>query len=480
LAEKTCKIMSDYQAYLAEIETEFPSSPGSDSEAERNIEREREAHRYRDNPAGTFPPPDEEEASYGNNGGLYRGWSHGSGGGGGHIKIDRGVADLEDYPHAMMSVRRPKRSYKKVKKGLIAAIALIFIVGVSVGVSKKRKEESLPDWEAELAEAQGGQKSPMNGGEPPEEHPEMAPEVMGPPDGEITEALAAMYQSVTGQFQPKFYDRSTGWTGQTYIEALEFCQTDNAYSPGMMRVCPYVAVCPGGQGSRPLNGHKNENTPEQAIMDYGGSWVPVIDGPNEWVSIGNDNSCVMYSTLKGEGPAWGESGEGNEQNTRHVMCCDAAAVEVAEEDLMQQMNKEEDAMTAMGLDAGGMSQENPTEQDLFGEIANAEGPTIQDTVAQVEAEGDIPEGEDEELPYIISASKYQPIYNTRADGWTGSTYKDAVEYCSGISDGIHMLCPFEALCPAGLGEMPMGTFEGIDGEMMWIPGKESILVAYIW
>ncbi|KAL3786143.1 hypothetical protein HJC23_010717 [Cyclotella cryptica] len=458
LAEKTSKIMSDYQAYLAEIETEFPNAAdGDEVEAERNIAEKRalQVHRYRDHPEGTFPP--DRDAEYGEPvEGLYRGWSHDDENRSG-IHIDRGVADFEDHPHPMVSVRRgTSRSNKRIRRGLAMVALVSLIIGLSVGISKKRKEMSLPDWDAQLAEAESGSQQQGDGGG--EQHPEM-----GPADSNISEKLSVMYEDVSERFQPIFFDRTSGWKGQTYVEALEFCQEKNQYKESEMRICPYMAICPGGQGSRPLGGHKNENG-DHDIASYGGSWVPVIDGANEWVSVGNDNSCVKWSTMNDGGtPDWGSTGEGNEANTRHLVCCDADAVEVSEEEqlLQQQAKEEQDKATeiAMSQDAGMYTSGLP-----------------QAGVAPTEANGAQPSQQAEEnpeLPYKISATKFQPKYFSRKDGWKGTTYRDAVQYCSEIDD-IHMICPFEAICPAGLGKTPMGSYATEDApDMLWVPVSDE-------
>ena len=65
--------MSDYQAYLLEITTEFPQqdddADDEEASAERVIADIREAHRI-DNPHDTFPPTEDGEA-----GALYREWN---------------------------------------------------------------------------------------------------------------------------------------------------------------------------------------------------------------------------------------------------------------------------------------------------------------------------------------------------------------------------------------------------------------------
>ena len=41
--------------------------------------------------------------------------------------------------------------------------------------------------------------------------------------------------------------------------------------------------------------------------------------------------------------------------------------------------------------------------------------------------------------------KYQPEWFYRDEGWTGTTYADAVFFCA--TQGSSILCPYEALCP---------------------------------
>ena len=47
-------------------------------------------------------------------------------------------------------------------------------------------------------------------------------------------AQSPMYQTISEKYKPKFFDRSKGWKGQTYDEALSFCADFNHYMP-----CPY-------------------------------------------------------------------------------------------------------------------------------------------------------------------------------------------------------------------------------------------------
>lgn len=77
------------------------------------------------------------------------------------------------------------------------------------------------------------------------------------------------YEIMATSYQPLWYSRSEGWQGQTYLEALQFCATQNSRVP-----CPYLAYCPVGTANHPLGGYKP-----------GVAWAPIIDAPNAWVQV---------------------------------------------------------------------------------------------------------------------------------------------------------------------------------------------------
>jgi hypothetical protein len=472
LAEKTSKIMSDYQAYLSEIETEFPRST-EEVDAERSIANVREEHRYKDDVGSSFAPPD-------TSGALYRGWSR-EHDGERMIHIDRGVDHFEHTSRFPRGRATRVGSQKRVKRGIAMIVLVSLIVGLSVAISNKKKRESLPDWEAELAATQSqkeAEEEALAKEKEKEEQMEHHDEMAGPGYTDslgLTEAQSMQIAAVAQRFQPTFYDRRTGWKGQTYVEALEFCQDKNDYKDTMLRVCPYEAICPGGEGSRPISGHLNENG-NLDILAYGGSWMPVIDDPNDWVSVGSDNSCVRWSTLyDGTTPDWGNTGEGNEVNTRHLVCCNADAVEGFEEDevMKEKQQEEEDKATALAM-ASDAAQMSAAAGDSNIGVIMAEDAGFDmnqatlDEIANIESEGNLNAQDDAALPYEIAASKFKPVFFDRDSGWTGSTYYDAVSFCENTGNNLHV-CPFQAVCPKGLGEMPIRTFNADD--MMWLPGK---------
>ena len=60
------------------------------------------------------------------------------------------------------------------------------------------------------------------------------------------------YEETSKLYQPREFDRSTGWEGKTYHEAVTFCQGIEGYN-----LCAYEAVCPMGPDMEPLGGIKD-------------------------------------------------------------------------------------------------------------------------------------------------------------------------------------------------------------------------------
>jgi len=116
------------------------------------------------------------------------------------------------------------------------------------------------------------------------------------------------YNQSETEFNPVGYDRSSGWDGQTYRDALLFCASKNSKIP-----CPYEALCPHGSDGPPVGGEKD---------GVNGVWVPIMDSANSWLQIGWKDTCMKYIDLKPHPPAWGLTGKDNEGITRHIKCCD--------------------------------------------------------------------------------------------------------------------------------------------------------------
>eukprot|EP00984_Skeletonema_dohrnii_P034296 scaffold33521_cov130-Skeletonema_dohrnii-CCMP3373.AAC.2 len=117
------------------------------------------------------------------------------------------------------------------------------------------------------------------------------------------------YEMAATTYHPSSYGRNDGWTGTSYLAAMDFCLKRNKNIP-----CPYEAYCPLGEGGMPLGGFKDEDE---------GSWAPFFSEGfvNEWVSLSRGNPCEKYSTRFDEKPSWGLTGKDAEGFTRHVSCC---------------------------------------------------------------------------------------------------------------------------------------------------------------
>jgi len=120
--------------------------------------------------------------------------------------------------------------------------------------------------------------------------------------------VQAIYKDISEKYHPVSFDRSQGWRGQTYGDALVFCAKQNSKIP-----CPYEVTCPMGDKGLPIGG---------ATDGMNGDWVPIMDTPNGWVNIGEKNTCVKYNDIRPHPPEWGLTGEDNEALTRHIKCCD--------------------------------------------------------------------------------------------------------------------------------------------------------------
>lgn len=123
-----------------------------------------------------------------------------------------------------------------------------------------------------------------------------------------SEDVNGVYKATEERFRVVGYDRDSGWTGQTYGDALEFCAGKNSKIP-----CPYEAVCPMERMGDPVGG---------IVEDENGAWAPIMDSPNGWVQLGRHDPCARYTDVKPHPPAWGLTGRDNEKITRHVKCCD--------------------------------------------------------------------------------------------------------------------------------------------------------------
>jgi hypothetical protein len=212
----------------------------------------------------------------------------------------------------------------------------------------------------------------------------------------LTDEEKQQVKFVSDRLQPIFYDRSHGWEGQTYSEALEFCASRESRVP-----CPYTAVCPNGRGRPPLGGVK-ENTK--------GSFVPIIDTPNQWVQLSSRGVCELHSSLYGSPPEWGLTGEHNEEMTRNIVCC----------------KEPEDSFDDAGDDSSEQVEDSASSQTEVYETKDTPESSIATSLTSAEQS-------------VLDIM--HPHWFGRKHGYQGTTWNDAVEFCKNV--GGMSVCPLE-------------------------------------
>jgi hypothetical protein len=251
---------------------------------------------------------------------------------------------------------------------------------------------------------------------------------------------------LTQHFFPTWFDRQTGWIGQTYEQSKEFC----SHIEGFM-LCPHYVYCPGG-GKKVLGGRKDE----------GESWAAVVDGFNEWVQVGAGGECNLYSASEGESPDWGLTGNNNEEITRHIMCCknpkenvdsvteESVADTVKEDSVTNTADTEDEETSAEENDSSSVAQ-----NDSSNVVQNDNGSS---SMSMLE---------------IVTENAFHPEWFDSRLGWLGGTYDDAKAFCESLpqpDNGHWYLCPRHAYCPNGPRDneplyLQKDAFEGIQ----WAP-----------
>lgn len=133
-----------------------------------------------------------------------------------------------------------------------------------------------------------------------------------------------------------------------------------------------------GPGTHLYGGAKNEDT----------SWAPLIDVPNGWVQVGSGGTCELYNSLYPHPPLWGLNGQGDEDLTEHIMCCDSGFTTVAE--TVDYISK----------------------------------PALYTTPTAIEE-------------HVLS--KYHPVWLGRKHGYDGTTHEESMDFCKHVAD--MELCP---------------------------------------
>ena len=126
-------------------------------------------------------------------------------------------------------------------------------------------------------------------------------------------------------------------------------------------------------------------------------WAPVGAEQNDWVQIGwhNGETCKKYKQLFDEYPSFGTSRVDSFEVTGYLMCC---------------------------LDQSSMNDSLSTAEVTTG--------TAEDKEKEIE-----------QLNGMI-VQTFDPMVYDRNRGWLGSTYNEAMQFCS-ERESARVLCPFE-------------------------------------
>ena len=421
LAQRTNQIMSSYQEYLTEITSE--PIDGGDAEA-----AEKELHGGVDHSLPNHHVPFERKGSVGSAvteafSGLYQDFSHIRDNKQQHTNLhDAAFSDVTDTDsfqdfygelgfHPKRKYRHPFLRSNKFKG--IACGVLLGILGLIVGLTASNKKGDDASTSKKGDDADGANTEWWDSDENLLEGDEEG--MTGKPGGIVPQSpssnagrpmnlpntkqeINSEYAEMYQIYRPEWFDR-TQWKGTTYEDALLFCATQNG-----MIVCPFEAVCPRGVNDVPA-GVDGVDT-EQAF-------APIVteNSGEAWVQIGAQDTCVKTH---------GQLPEFEDQDvTAHIMCC---------------------APKVNGID--GVEK---VINGMGGVKEGGDGETILDP---------------ELLESIMT--EYSPREYTRSQGWSGTTYADAINFCE--EKGRLSLCPYRALCPGNF----VGIFNKGDDET-WVP-----------
>jgi len=296
--------------------------------------------------------------------------------------------------------------------------------------------------------------------------------------------------------RPRWFNRTTGWVGQTYQEALMFCTEQHVQGVEVegggegggssneedhrMQLCPYEVYCPTGPHHIPLGGYRTD-------MDVNGS----IDGdvsrsaisnyPNGWVEVGEHNACAQYTLLDPVMDAYGGSSEA--KSKVDAMLDEIVSNQAATDEQQQQVQQggglagtfnpmvkpgpaaiTEELVAKANMEAAStaygqvVSQKAPmSQQQQQSPPSSSSSSSSQTTNAYQYEASDIS---------LTLHEKFKPLWLSGAEGWNGGSHADAIAFCKTIRNKT--LCPYSAMCPHGPGHAVMGGRHqlefNVDGE----------------
>lgn len=241
---------------------------------------------------------------------------------------------------------------------------------------------------------------------------------------------------------PQWYNRDSGWVGNTFAEAVEFCATSGSGTElnGVNyegTLCSYEAYCPEGMHGLPYGGATKASTVQ---------WAPMSDFDNEWVQVGLEGEmCSTYTALNMEAPNWGITG-GNEESTQFLMCCRKYNAGSAEQLSNEPIPASSSSTSPTSPE---IASTDSGEQLLGAEILGQEIGTILERID----------------------AKYKMVAFGRNQGWDGSTYDEASTFCNWRVKS-YVPCTYEAVCPNGLAD-----FSSTEGAI-WVP-IDGVVYSYV-
>ncbi|KAL7541884.1 hypothetical protein ACHAXR_011331 [Thalassiosira sp. AJA248-18] len=376
-----------------------------------------------------------------------------------------------DYSTVQQVLRSSKCHYYCIIATCLVGVSIGFTTAVSRGYQHvaKRSEELHPHWikEEEAKEDKDWWKEETSTAPTPHKPDPMEVYMEEHKSTLSKQELQDLYYTLSDAYLPIWFDRSMGWDGTTFEEAIDFCRSHDDFVP-----CPYDVYCPGQAKKLIFDEVFEEEGKER-------SWAPILDDYNEWVQVSNGQiQCITYSGIWKKRPDWGltpppsGSEEAIKKLTKHIMCClehplgdefDSMKIPVP-----LQMPPDVAAEHGSGVDDP-IPPPPPPPTDVATNKNDKTGPSF------------VPEHEitftalDEEI-----RDNYRPFWFDNNDGWDGTTYEAAKEFCESIPNGpdgeTFHLCPVKAYCPNGLvAHKPLAYQMDAFGEgLQWAPVSNNV------
>ena len=207
--------------------------------------------------------------------------------------------------------------------------------------------------------------------------------------------------------------------------------------------CPYEVYCPAGPGRSSSDGSVGE-----AWL----SWAPVLDRWDEWVQLGDGDARCATSFGAHRGPVSGNA-------TDRALCClerpfraaGRAATALPEETTEVGWASADEA--SLPVEAAGPVSPVDAEEaaSLPEEMTEVEWASADEASLQEEAAGPVSPAAATGAPSfdggaadqqglspkgLLVAKTYSPVWYTRHDGYTGTTYEESLAFCA-RQDRIH-------------------------------------------